>query len=278
MSLIPLYPEPGASEKLEGHYLGLDLHRQAGDGEIMIYANFISSVDGRIALRDAKSGEQSVPKAIANRRDWRLYQELAAQADIVITSARYFRQLAKGHAQDLLPLGPEAEFDDLRRWRKGQGLADQPAVAILSRSLEIPPQAIEAMAGRRVFVFTSAGADAERIEALERAGVRVIEAGSDGVEGLRLQAALVAEGFRSAYMIAGPEVHRTLLAAGVLDRLFLTLHHTLLGGSDFHTIVEGAMERPSRLLLVNASLDTKSPTQMFCHYRLMSDGAEFAGE
>jgi len=275
--LLPLYPEAADPVPLAGHYLSLNLHQQAPAGGMMVYANFIASADGRISQRGS-SGEQMVPKAIANSRDWRLYQELAAQADVLITSGRYFRQLATGSAQAQLPLGKEPEYADLWRWREKQGMSPQPAVAILSRSLEIPPQALETLIGRRVFVFTSAAADPARIRALERSGVQVIAAGETGVDGQLLQEMLAAEGFRSAYMIAGPEVHRTLISAGVLDRLFLSVHHTLLGGSEFHTIVEGKLEKPHRLLLVSAALDTASPSQMFYHYRLMSDGGSPAGD
>ena len=126
MSLTRLLPAPPQTVPLEGAYLSLDLHRQAGAGDMLIYANYIASVDGRIALRHPVSGEFSVPTSLANPRDWRLYQELAAQADIMIVSARYMRQLAKGTAQDLLPVGEGEAYRDLREWRAAEGLAPQP--------------------------------------------------------------------------------------------------------------------------------------------------------
>jgi len=96
--VLQLYPASHRQRTLNGLYLGLNLHRQAEIGDVLIYANYIASVDGRIAVRDEGSGEFVVPPAIANKRDWRLYQELAAQADVMLTSARYFRQLATGVA------------------------------------------------------------------------------------------------------------------------------------------------------------------------------------
>ena len=56
-------------------------------------------LDGRIALPAAGRSSHQVPPAIANARDWRLFQELAAQADLLITSARYFRQSEDQEAQ-----------------------------------------------------------------------------------------------------------------------------------------------------------------------------------
>ena len=159
MSLLRLYPAPSEPCRLQGLYLDLGLHRQAAAGETVIYTNFIASLDGRIALYDAASGDYGVPEAIANKRDWRLYQELAAQADVLLVSGRYFRQLAKGTAQDLLPLGLEPEYADLHGWRRQQQLSPQPDLFVLSNTLDIPTEALERFRGRRLIVLTGRQGD-----------------------------------------------------------------------------------------------------------------------
>jgi riboflavin biosynthesis pyrimidine reductase len=265
--LTRLWPAPARQMPLQGAYLNLDLHRQAGDGNILIYANYIASVDGRIALRDADSGEFAVPAAIANERDWRLYQELAAQADVMIVSARYMRQLAKGTAQDLLPVGQGPRYRDLRDWRAGQGLAAQPDVVIVSASLDIPGAALARLADRRVIVATTAGADADNVAALRERGTEVVVAGTDRVEGMALRQALTGMAYRSAYMIAGPAVHRMLLADGAIDRLFLTTRHRLLGGGEFHTILDQDLPAPVALALNAMYLDAEGE-QHFADYRI----------
>ncbi|MDQ6983116.1 MAG: riboflavin biosynthesis protein RibD, partial [Ghiorsea sp.] len=45
---------------LQGAYLALNLHQQAKQGETFIYANYISSLDGRIAFYDKALGEYEV--------------------------------------------------------------------------------------------------------------------------------------------------------------------------------------------------------------------------
>lgn len=254
-SVLRLFPAPQEALPLKGLYLGLNLHRQAAGGDVLIYSNYIASLDGRIAARNGASGEFEVPEAIANDRDWRLYQELAAQADVMLTSARYFRQLEKGCAQDLLPVGTQDAYADVLDWRKSQGLAAQPAVAILSNSLDIPVAALGGIRGRDIYVFTHVGAETSRVAALEAEGVRVCVAGASAVEGVRLKAALADLGLCSAYMIAGPEVHHTLLAAGVLNRMFLTTHHILLGGSEFHTILGRHLPSPAHAELLSLYFD-----------------------
>jgi len=58
-------------------------------------------------------------------------------------------------------------------------------------------------------------------------------------------------------MIAGPEVHRTLLDGG-LDMLFLTERHRLLGGDDFRTIMQGNLGRPADMQLCSLYLDEQA--------------------
>ncbi len=260
-----LLPPSSESLPLEGLYLRLNLHREAGEGELFIYSNYVASLDGRISRLNPETGDYEVPKSLANECDWRLYQELAAQSDILITSARYFRQLSTGTAQDLLPVG--SGFADLKQWRLDQGLKAQPAVAILSRSLDIPTEVFELLGERTIHVLTSAGAPAERRAELVSQGVSVVTAGDVDVEGKALRKALIDLGFRSAYMIAGPQVHRTLIEAAVLDVLFLTTRFTLMGSEKSHGFCEGALSHSSGMNLESLYLDSDGE-QLFACYRM----------
>lgn len=243
--LRQLYPTSERAKcSLEGTYLKLNLHQQAADRDVFIYANYISSLDGRISLFDTSIGEYAVPKAIANPYDWRLYQELAGQSDVMITSARYFRQLAVGKAQDLLPVGSAEQFADIQQWRITHGLRKQPDVVILSDSLDIPEAALAGLHDRNVFVMTSQQADCQKIEKLSQIGVTVIQA-EGVVTGQFIKAQLIQLGFKSAYMIAGPKVHHTLLVDGCLNELFLTSHFSLLGGKLFHSILDDELNAVS---------------------------------
>jgi len=256
-SLVPAQPE---LLSLEGLYLNLNLHREAGEGEVLIYSNFVASLDGRISRFNPETGDYEVPKSLANARDWRLYQELAAQSDILVTSARYFRQLSKGTAQDMLPIGNK--FEELKQWRLDRGLKAQPDVAILSRSLDIPTEVFEQLGDRTIYVMTSTNAPADKRVELESQGVTVITVGEVDVEGRELRKALITLGLRSAYMIAGPAVHSTLINAGVLDRLFLTTRFTLLGSEKTHGFFEGKSLAPE---LIKLYLDEEGQ-QLFAQY------------
>ena len=244
--LTRLFPATGDQLPLAGLYLQHQLHLQGKAGKPFVYSNFVTSLDGRIALGNPGSTTHTVPAAIANARDWRLYQELAGQADLLVTSGRYFRQSYIGEEQDRLPVGRQAEFDDIHAWRAAQGLRAQPDIAILSGSLDIPVVTLQPYAPRRILVITGDDSDPQRASALQAAGAEIIRAGSGTrVDGCRMVEELAALGYRSIYAIAGPAVFYTLLEAKAINRLYLTITQQLLGGTEFDTLTQGPLLSPA---------------------------------
>jgi riboflavin biosynthesis pyrimidine reductase len=256
-----LYPTPHALCPLEGLYLDHQLHTRGRPGKPYVYSNFIASLDGRIAISGNDRSTHMVPAEVANPRDWRLYQELAGQADLLITSGRFVRQSSSGEAQDLLPVGVESAFADIREWRLAQGFRAQPDIAIMSATLDLPLAALEPYRQRRISVITGDQADTDRAARLEAAGIGVIRAGpGDQVDGKRMLAQLAERDYTSIYAIAGPAVFHTLLRADILDRLYLTMTHQLLGGENFDTLTRGARLDPVRnLQMRELFLDPRTP-------------------
>jgi riboflavin biosynthesis pyrimidine reductase len=268
-SITRLYPLPGGEYELKELYLAQGLPPAEGSGKPFVYTNFICSLDGRIAISGEGRSTHQVPAAITNPRDWRLYQELAGRADILITSGRYFRQSELDEAQDRLPVSGHPDYRDIREWRSRHGLEAQPDIAILSRSLEIPLEPLRTCRNRRIIVFTGRHADAGRKAMLKDHGIEVIVAGAGRtVDGTRLIASLATFGYRSIYAIAGPDVLHTLLKARVLDRLYLTMTHQLLAGDQFDTLTRGdPLDPPLNMQLISAYLDRHAPagaSQWFC--------------
>lgn len=254
MNVTQLYPPTTGSLPLKGLHLRERLPAR------LLYSNFVTSLDGRIAIARAGRQTHEVPKETSNPRDWRLYQELAAQADVLIISARFFRQMQNDEAQDTLPIGPK--YGDLRQWRIDQGLSAQPDIAVVSGSLDLPLITLAGVAKhRRVRVLTGTQAPAGRKAALRDAGIDVIEAGSGArVEGKLLRHALEALGAQRIYSIAGPQVLYTLLTDQVLDRLYLTVAGRLLGGTEFDTLCMGPTLEPApKLRLASLYLDPEAP-------------------
>lgn len=248
-----LYPMPAQEVGLKGLYLRHDL-RQYGErlGRPFVYTNYVTSIDGRIAVPRSDGPGMVVPKDIANDRDWRLFQELAAQADIIISSGRYLRDYAEGKTQEILRIYDDPRFEDLGRWRAGRGLPPYPDLAVISGGLDFPIPSFLTQSGRKVIVITHAAADHARRHILEGEAGHVITAGESAVSGRQAIDALGALGYRTIYMATGPHVHHLLLADGVLDRLYTTTVHRLLGGQPFSSLVEGDLLEPPADLRLNS--------------------------
>ena len=241
-----LYPTPAREIALSGLYLNHDLRGQhEALGRPFVYTNYVTSIDGRIAIPRPTGQGMMVPQATSNDRDWRLFQELAVQADCIISSGRYLRDYVEGKAQEILRVYDEPRFADLGRWRAARGLSRYPDLAVVSGSLDFPIPSFLKQEGRQVVVITHGAANRERVARLEDAGARVVVAGESEVRGRTAIAALGELGYRTIYMATGPRVHHLLLADDALDRLYTTVAHRLLGGQPFSSLVEGDVLQPA---------------------------------
>lgn len=234
-----LYPQPAQEQPLVGAYLAHQLRQYSeASGSPFVYGNFVTSLDGRIAIPHLTRPGLMVPRNIANDRDWRLFQELAAQADLIISSGRYLRDWADGRAQEILRVD-DPDYADLKEWRLAQNLPPQPDIAVISRSLRFPIPEVLTAGGRKVVVFTTADPDPQRVEEIEAKAGQVIIAGEDSVSGHQMVQQMGELGYQIVYSAAGPKILHLLLAAGVLNRLYLTSVNRLLGGQSYSSIVEG---------------------------------------
>jgi riboflavin biosynthesis pyrimidine reductase len=245
-NVLRIFPGPAEHVPLHGLYLSEPLRPGGGRPEPFVYTNFIASLDGRISVPDPRTAKRTVPPAIANTRDWRLFQELAACADALVTSGRYVRELSNGASARSFPVSTKPEYADLSRWRRTHGFSPQPAIVIVTASLELPPLGPLVESRRPVYVATGGAADRRKIKRVEAEGVRVLRVGEGKrVEGGRLIEALAREEHWNIVMIGGGEVLHALIADDVLDRLYLTLACRMLGGPAFDTLLTGPLLEPA---------------------------------
>ena len=83
---------------------------------------------------------------------------------------------------------------------------------------------------------------------------------------------------KSIYLIAGPQMLDTVIREKQLSRLYLTINHQLLGGTDFHTLLTGSMLGPEgNLILKSMYYDSYSPPgsgQFFMQFDLKQNNTE----
>ncbi len=235
-----LFPVPFDEVPLVGLYLGQCLYELGTLEKPFVYANFLTTLDGRIALEDGVTGTTYLPKSMTTADDFRLFLELHAQADCLITHGGYLRALDAGKLGNILQVGISENTQDIVEWRQQRGLKPQPTIVVASASLDFPLPKSIADHDQECIIATGSHADPMRIKYWRDKGYKVLRVGRGArVEGAPLVSSLSQLGFRRLYLIAGPEMLDTMLRGGQLSRLYQTITHKLIGGEAFRSLLPG---------------------------------------
>jgi len=186
-----------------------------------VYANFVASVDGVVALRTQEESGHIISGG--SEADRFVMGLLRACADAVLLGAGTFRKAA-GHLWHAAHIFPAfaAQFAELRR---GLGLSPQPPLIVVTATGEIDP----AQPALRDAIVVTTPAGEARLRGRLPPTTRV-EAGP-----IRLGALLEklrAKGYRRILTEGGPSLGSQLAAEGLLDELFLTRSPKLFGRID----------------------------------------------
>ena len=273
--LLQLFPQSNESHALKNLYLYKHGWFSANTKQPIVTANFLSSLDGRIAINTDSSEKENkastaLPKSLTSQEDFRLFLELHAQADCLITHGGYMRSLAEKKLGNILQLPKDRDCEDLYNWRTLQGLEPQPAVVIASASLDFPLHSSLKENNQQVYVATGQNADKNKIEKWRSEGVEVIIVGSSNyVEGKPLVEALDTKNYKHLYLIAGPKMLHTMVNDQQLSKIYLTHAQQLLGGNIFSTILDGDTLNSPMLALQSLFYDNRSENghgQFFSSY------------
>jgi riboflavin biosynthesis pyrimidine reductase len=209
---------------LEGLYLAEGLTDRAADlRRSLVLTDYLTDKNGVIA-KAAKEGHFEIPAALKNSSDWGRYQELMAQADVIISGGSYFKRLES--SQDILyQFEPGHAFENLGGWRLDAGYQKRsPDVVIVTRELdfEIPEQLIQS--GRRIVIFTTDPmAKSDKARSLSNGNTVIIGSGEAEVEGRRMIDRLGDDmGYRVIMMVSGPHILDLLLKAERMDLIYVT--------------------------------------------------------
>ena len=201
---------------------------RAPEGRPFVFVNMVSTIDGR-AQRDGSTG------ALGEAADLEMLLELRALADAVLIGTGTLR--VEGYAR---LIGSE----ERRARREAARLAGDPGAVLLTRSLELPWDAgLFADPAQPVLVYTSAAAEASVPETAAPVEVVRLEDPSPAA----MLADLRARGIAALLSEGGPTLNSAMLAAGLVDELFLTIAPQITGEPEAIRIVEGdALPAPLR--------------------------------
>lgn len=205
-----LLPDPGPTTILEqlARFTPGDLARPSRP---YVFTNFVETIDGHATL-DGRSGK------IAGDTDLQMLLGLRERADAVMVGAgtlraeRYGRIVAK---------------EERRQRREAAGLAPDPLAVIVSERLELPWDIPLFTGGSgEIVIFTSSDA-----EPAETVTPHTVVRHPGAVDLKRALDELRTEyGIASLLCEGGPHLHGSLLEAGLVDELFMTLGPKLAGG------------------------------------------------
>jgi riboflavin-specific deaminase-like protein len=225
-----LYPE-ARSTSPEELASNLRLGERAPEDRPYLAINMVSSLDGKATI-DWRT------KSLSTELDRLLFHHLRTQADAVMVGAGTVR---------IERYGRMTKSDELRDKRESEGLAPDPLAVVVSARLDLPA-GLPLLNEPEQRVVIATGSDAE----LPGLGDQV-EYARVGDDLPVLMARLRKDhGIRSVLCEGGPTLNSHLLAAGLVDELFLTLNPKLAGGAAALTIVAGReLVEPVELELVS---------------------------
>jgi len=226
---LPVVELPRELARIHGGDLGFE--------ESCVYANFVATLDGVVAI-PALPGSNEVISG-GSDADRFLMGLLRALADTVLVGAGVLRASPRGtwRAEKIYPAAAEP-YGELR----GRlALPPAPEIAVLTGSGSIDPEH-PVLAGRAVVLTSAAGA--ARLAGKLPAGAALVSLGDERYfDGAAIVDALHARGHRRILCEAGPRTFGTLLGAGRVDELFLTMSPFLAGEAGVGSrlrLVEGA--------------------------------------
>jgi riboflavin-specific deaminase-like protein len=212
-----LYPDcrPTSPDELAS---GLRLGDKAPRERPYLVLNMVSSLDGKATI-DWRT------KGLSTELDRQLFHRLRTQGDAVMVGAGTVRAERYGRM---------AKSDELRDAREREALARDPLAVVVSARLDLPAD-LPLLNEPEQRVVIATGSDAS----LPDLGEQIVYERT-GEDLPLLMARLRAEhGVRSIVCEGGPTLNSHLLAAGLVDELWLTLNPKLAGGAAAFTIVAG---------------------------------------
>jgi riboflavin biosynthesis pyrimidine reductase len=251
------YPLPTELENAYGGTLGFP--------ETRVFANFVSSLDGVVAIQGVPRSAQLIRGE--SEADRLVMGLLRACADALVVGASTFRGSAEAHwTAESIYRPAEASYGELRAVL---GRPRPPELAVVTASGLLDPVHPALVAGALVLT-TDHGA--ERLATALPPASTLVSLGEE----IDMRAALDAlrsRGHRLILSEGGPTLLGSLLDAGLLDELFLTLSPVLAGRHEDArrlSLVEDAALLPDRRVGGELLGVRREGAHLFLRYALAS--------
>ncbi|WP_029287697.1 dihydrofolate reductase family protein [Cellulomonas sp. HZM] len=197
-----------------------------------VRANMISTLDG------GATGPDHVTGSINGPADLRVFEALRTLADVVLVGAGTVRQERYGSLS--LPAALAAE-------RRARGRRETVELAVATLTGDVPDRLLAS--DRPPYVLTTPGCPAlDELRARVGDDHVVVTGGPDGVDLPAALDVLAADGLTRVVTEGGPTLLSALVAADLLDELFLTWSPVVVGGPAPRVLDTAQWLRPVREL------------------------------
>ncbi|HJT04371.1 MAG TPA: dihydrofolate reductase family protein [Pseudonocardiaceae bacterium] len=222
VTLRRLLPEPGTVTAEEA-LAGLALADLAPDHRPYVVLNMVATADGAAAV-----AHHTAP--ISNAADRQLFHELRAHVDAVLVGAGTVRTERYGRLVR----------DPARRARRvARGLAADPLAVVVSHRLSLTPD-LPLLADEHSRVVVVTASDAELAGCAAQISYLRSAPGEEADLAVMLARLRAEHGVRSVLCEGGPNLNASLLPAGLIDELFLSIAPVLAGTAGSLSIVNRA--------------------------------------
>lgn len=230
-----------------------------------LVANFVATLDGVVAMPEVKDSNALISAgSVADRFVMGL---LRAYADVVLigSGTLHGSPRTRWTPEDAYPAGRPA-YD---AWRHQRRLPPAPSLAVMTASGEIDVNHPAMVAGATVLT-TSAGAARLQGRLPAPCTLQVLP-GTRAVDARAAVAALYGSGHQTIVSEAGPRVFGSMLAARLVDDLFLTQSPLLAGqtaGVPRWSLVEDTVLLPDLRVQSRLGSIRRQGEHLFVQYRL----------
>ena len=251
---LPAFDVPDSLRELYGAPIGFDAP--------VVYANFVSTLDGVVAM-----GADVPPSVISGRSaaDRFVMGLLRACADAVIVGAGTLRAEPRHlWTPDRIDPDRSGAHTELRE-RLGLDPAG-PSLYVLTESGNVDPQLPAFQRGATV-ITTSQGA--ARLDGQLSEPSRAVEVGSQTITASAAMAIVRGDGHRVVLTEGGPTIIGELLRGHALDELFLTVSPRVAGrdaGAPRLGFVEGFAFDPDQLLAAQLLSARRNRSHLFLRF------------
>jgi riboflavin-specific deaminase-like protein len=212
--------------------------------------NFVTSLDGRVTVGGRAAG-------LGSAVDRQTMRQLRARADALLVGAGTLR------AEPIDPRVPP----DLADLRETDGRPPQPLFVLITAFGSLPDRKVFHMADVQRLILSPRSADANRLRRIDPEAEIVVlgESWVDLAEAMRY---LRGRGIRSVMCEGGPSLAGGLMAAGLVDELFLTVAPTLVGGAGLR-LLEGSFAAGGQQVAVDLVSAFEQNGELFLRYHLL---------